>query len=109
MGSAHTISILLDRISSIEVRYRSKIIYLILTVAALVAGAIFLTENEEEIAIILGSLAILFLVLYFFSRKHLLTISSNGGAKINFHFKRAKTEKVKSFINKVEKACLART
>ena len=100
-GKAHIVSLLLEKISSIEINYRSKTIFVILAIAGgLIAEA---NGKGEFIGIGIGAGAVL-IILYLFSRKHYLTISSDGGGKIHFHTKGIKREKVLDFINQLENA-----
>jgi len=104
-GKAHIASILLEKISLVEVHYRTKTIYLILTLFAIVGVLIAEIDNMSgglsEAGIVLG---VLFIILYLTSRKHVVTILSDGGGKINFHTKGMKQEQVLDFVNKLESA-----
>ncbi len=85
--NANMTSIMLKQVSSIEITYESKLIYLIIGVITL--------------PIIVG---LLFLLLYYFSRKHVVVISSTGGAAIHFETKGMKREALNDFIDNVEEA-----
>jgi hypothetical protein len=103
-GKAHHVSLLLEKISSSEMHYRSKIIFVILAILAIPGGLIAGTiVSLEFIGIGIGA-GVVFIILYLFSRKHYLTISSDGGGKIHFHTKGMKREKVFDFINQLESA-----
>ncbi len=103
-GKAQYVSLLLEKISSIEMHYRSKIIFLILGILAIPGGLIAGVNGDEEfIGIGIGA-GLVLIILYLFSRKHYLTISSDGGGKIHFLTKGMKREKVFDFINQLESA-----
>jgi len=78
---------------------------LILTLFAIVGVLIAEIDNMSgglsEAGIVLG---VLFIILYLTSRKHVVTILSDGGGKINFHTKGMKQEQVLDFVNKLESA-----
>jgi hypothetical protein len=103
-GKAHIVSLLLEKISSIEIHYRSNTIFAILAILAIAGGLIAGANGDEEfIGIGIGA-GVVLIILYLFSRKHYLTISSDGGGKIHFHTKGMKREKVLDFINQLESA-----
>lgn len=108
-GRGHVISIALEKISSIEIHYKSWILVLLLGILFVGAGIIIGANNNGEamiLVLILGGVCIL---LYFLTRKHVVTISSDGGAKINFETKGMKRETLLDFINKIEVAKSNRT
>lgn len=103
-GKAHIVSIPLEKISSIEVHYRSKTIFVILAILAITSGLIIGANGDKEfIGIGIGT-GVVLIILYLFSRKHYLTISSDGGGKIHFHTRGMKQEKILDFINQLESA-----
>jgi SNF family Na+-dependent transporter len=101
---AKIVSILLEKISSIEVHYKSKITFLFVAVLIVIAG--LGAGIGEEFELLLAGLVIgaILLILYFISRRHFITISSEGGANIHFHTKGMKREKVIEFIDELENA-----
>jgi hypothetical protein len=103
-GRAHLISMNLEKISSVEVRYKSWVIILLIGVLLCIAGLYFGANNAGDLMMAGVGLGFLCVVLYFVTRKHVITISSDGGAEINFHTSRIKDEKLMEFINMVEKA-----
>lgn len=103
-GKAHIISFLLEKVSSVEIHYRSKTFLLIIAILAIAGGLIAGANGDEEfIGIGLGA-GLLFIILYFVSRRLYLTISSDSGDKIHFHIKGMKRDKVLNFINQLESA-----
>jgi hypothetical protein len=97
-GQALMVSILLEKISSIELHYRSRLIFVILAILAVAAGVI--AENEY-VGYGIGA-GILFIILYLFSREHYLIITSDGGSRIRFRTKGKQKEKVLEFVNEIE-------
>lgn len=97
-GKAKIVSILLKNISSIEITYKSNIVFIILAVV------VFLLTIIEGTYILYGAiLSIIFTLLFLTSRRHYFIISSKGGAKINLLIKGMKTKNILEFLNKIER------
>ena len=79
-------SIMLDRISSIELNYYKSSIWL------LIIGIL-------TIPILIG---IILIILFFTSKRHIVTITPDGGKSIIFETKGMKREFLEDFIDKVE-------
>jgi hypothetical protein len=84
--NANFTSIMLDRISSIELNYYKSSIWL------LIIGII-------TIPIIIG---IILIILFFTSKRHVVTITPDGGKPIIFQTKGMKRDFLEDFIDKVE-------
>lgn len=103
-GNAYIVSIMLEKISSIEIRYTSWIIVLVIGVILLAGGILLGSQNNGD-AMVVGIVAgLVCILLYFITRKHIVSIASDGGAKINFQTKGLKREAILEFINKIEVA-----
>ena len=105
-GKTYLTSIFLKNVSSIEVAYKSKPIYLKMGIITLILtiGYIYQMPIYQEVFVPLGIAVGSFLILvYFLSRKHLLSIYAKGGATINFETKGVNKEKVLDFVNDVER------
>ncbi|MBI3134034.1 MAG: hypothetical protein HYZ14_05095 [Bacteroidetes bacterium] len=105
-GKSYLVSIHLEKISSIEVRYKSWVIILLIGIL-LGAASLFVSMqfySGEDIMVAGLGLSFLCILTYFMTRKHVVTISSDGGASINFYTRGMKDEKLLEFINKVEQA-----
>jgi hypothetical protein len=96
---------LLDKVSSCETRYLSFPILLVLGIVAMLLGGYTLMglggEGVGAMAIATG---LVFIIAYFVTRKHVVSIASDGGARIGFETKGMKREAVVSLINWIEKA-----
>lgn len=103
-GKAHIISFLLEKVSSVEIHYRSKTFLIIIAIITIAGGLIAGVNGDEEFISIGIGAGILFIILYFIYRRHYLTISSDSGNKINFHIKGMKRDKVLIFVNQLESA-----
>jgi hypothetical protein len=109
-GQANTISIMLEKISSIQARYISYPLLLVAGgVAILVAFFIGSNRFGEQAPIVPTAIGIGCIIWYFMSRKHFCIITSDGGAKIAFSTDGVKREVVVSMIDKIEAAKSKRT
>jgi len=103
-GKAHIMSMMLEKVSSIEVHYKSHLAFLISGVAALIFGLIESQNyNSDMFQMALGLGGIL-LLIYVLTRRHVLSIKSDGGASIDFQIKRIGRNQILDFIYKIEKA-----
>lgn len=98
-------SVLLNKISHIEVKHTSYPLLLLLALFAAGGGiGIGLSENEESTLVVGIAIAIILAILYFVLRKHSIQVTSDGGGKMNFHTQGMKSEQVLKFVNQVEGA-----
>ncbi|MBS1638168.1 MAG: hypothetical protein JST26_19805 [Bacteroidetes bacterium] len=104
-GIENLISIHLEKISSIEMKYTSKPFLIYFGILALVIGTLLgKASNQVDVIIISLIIGSILIISYFLSRKHTVVISSDGGSKIIFETKGMKSEAHIDFINKIEKA-----
>jgi len=107
-GSSYSIFIFLEDISSIEVRYRSNVVFLILGCLGILSG-IFISQTYSGSNINVGLIAgIVFLILWCISRKHVISISPNGGKTLNFEIGNMAGADVDHFIDNLQTAKLKR-
>jgi citrate lyase synthetase len=100
-GQANFISIFLEDISSIEVKYRSSIILLILCGLSAVGSLILKNPSGFIICAV-------FFAAYWFTRKHVISISSKGGSSLFFQIQEMDDKKIQDFIHEVSLAKQAR-
>lgn len=102
-GKSFTISIFLEDISSIEIKYKSNLIFIILGVPFILAGVVLSKIAGEMfgLGLVIG---LILIALWFFSRKHVISISSNGGSVMNFLIKGMSDENVAEFVYNVSQA-----
>jgi hypothetical protein len=103
-GKVNITSIMLEKISSIEVRYESSFILIPMGIVAIGYGVMNSHEPDSSIAAACFIGGLLILMIYLATRKHIISIRSDGGATMKFHTKGMKSEVVIDFINKVERA-----
>ena len=108
-GRSYSIFIFLENISSVEVRYNSNIIFFVLAIiSALFSILTFLNSDRyssNDNILGYGVVAtIFFIILYWVSRRHVISISSNGGKSLNFQINKMRDDDIEDFIFKVEEA-----
>lgn len=104
-GIDYSIGIFLEDISSIEVKYKSNLILLLVGILSIVGSMFYgLSENQSDIMVLGLILGLILLGLWWFSRQHIVSISPNGGEKLNFSIQGFDAEKVEDFVWKVSKA-----
>jgi hypothetical protein len=96
-------SIMLDQISGIRVLKQNKPWLLGLGALCLFASAVFSTGPDNSYSLIAIVAAGVFVLLYFATRSHVITISSSS-MSIIFQTKGMKSDEVLAFVNQVEDA-----
>lgn len=108
-SDSHLVSIPLEKVSSCEVKYQSNPVLLVLGAVAVVFGLIGFNQlGGVTIAAPVLTLGVILIIVYFTSRRHIVSIASDGGARIGFATNGMKRETVVSFINGIEKAKIER-
>jgi len=104
-GKSYQNTLFLEDISSVENLYQSNMLYLVLAILSVFAG-IFSMGNDHLANIMVGCiiLAAVFFILWLGSRKHVVSISPNGGKPIVFEVEGMGGEQIEDFLFKVQKA-----
>lgn len=107
-GKSYKISIFLEDISSIEVHFKSNIVFLIIGILLALAGLVMSSQGGAESSV--GSFVIggIFIAIWWFNRKHIVSISSDGGSTLNILVKGMSDGKIEDFITSVQDAKLKR-
>lgn len=101
-GRGHTVDIMLNMISSLSIKYRSKPWFLLLCIIG-IAGALYFYENgSEEMVIASLAMGVLGLILYLLSRTHIVRIASCGGESIWFSTSGMARKNIIEFIEQTE-------
>lgn len=103
-GQSYKISIFLEDISSIEIKYKSNVLFLFLGVICILGGLYMggQSGSEEMIGgLVLGAVLI---AIWWFSRKNIISISSNGGSSLNFLIQGMDEDTINDFIHNVSLA-----
>ncbi len=104
-GFDYSIGIFLEDISSIEEKYENNLILLIGGILSIIGGTFYgFIENLSGFLFLGLFIGLVLLSFWWFSRQHIVSISSNGGAKLNFSIQGFDAEKVDDFVWKVSKA-----
>ena len=106
-GSSYKISIFLEKISSVVVLYKSKPLLLLLGLILIAAGFYFL-DQSDDIEQIMGGVSlgvgVILIIAFFVTRKHVLTISPDGGMSLDASVKGVSNERIEEFITKIQEA-----
>jgi len=104
IGAGYFLSIPLENISTIELHYTSRPVLLAAGIICIVAGLALGISGAGMalgLAVVTGAAFILF---YFLSRKHILTVASNGGARMNILTTGISNDAMLAFANTIENA-----
>ncbi|KAA9327224.1 hypothetical protein F0P96_18500 [Hymenobacter busanensis] len=107
-NSSHSrlVSMMLDKVSSCEVRYESQPgLWVIGSLFAILGGmALFAGGTIQLFGVLAIVLGLVLIVAYLSTRRHIVSITSDGGTRIGFETKGLKREAVIAFVNEIEKA-----
>lgn len=103
-------SMMLDKVSVISA-YRFHVLILLVVGLILMAmgGLSIATERDQELGIALIFVGLVLAILYWFTRKHVITITSDSGVKLMFRTRGMNQETIFKFINQIEEAKLKYT
>ncbi|MEO6289130.1 MAG: hypothetical protein ABIO76_04385 [Ginsengibacter sp.] len=102
---SYSMDIFLEDISSIETKYKGNVIFLILGCLALSSTLYFSMREYTSGSLSFNFIAgIVLLVLWWFSRKHLVSITSHGCTSLVFETGKIPREQVENFIYKIQLA-----
>jgi len=107
-GMSYQNVIFLEDISSIEIRYSSWFIVLVLGFVLIGTGLFIAGQNNGDLFNIATGGGALLILLYFLSRKHVVTITPDGGKGMDIQIKNMQDMQVEDFIEKVQIAKMAR-
>jgi len=110
LGASYKNSIFLEKISSVEVRFKSKPLYLILGIVSFIAGISLMSNyNTREIGNALLIIGIVLIVIFFFTRKHVVSITPDGGNSIDITAKGVNESRIEEYLTNIHEAKFART
>jgi len=102
-------SIFLENISSIEVRFKSKILYLISGLVFLILSIYSIAERAGWLSVLSFIVGATFIAIFFFTRKHVISITPDGGKSIDITVKGISKSRIEEYITNINEAKLART
>jgi hypothetical protein len=104
-GHSNTTSIMLEKVSSIQLTYKSyPILLLVAGLLALASLAIYIQQMANGEMFVPLVFTIICVIAYFSTRKHVCVVASDGGARIIFETNNMKKEELLNFIDKIEQA-----
>jgi hypothetical protein len=104
-GRSYKITLFLENISSIENVYKSNPVLLVIAALGLIVGLLTVDRAYEGgLAFGAFTVAVIFFLLWLNSRRHVVTIASNRGAKLNFLVEGMGEAQVQDFVDKVQAA-----
>lgn len=108
-GDTYKHSIFLENISSVQVRYKNNFILLVLGVLLLLGGGYAWVDTYgDTLPILITVLGAVLVILYFLTRKHLITVAPDGGRSIEILVKRLPASTIEKFITEIQRAKLQR-
>lgn len=105
-GQSYKIAIFHENISSIEAKFKSYVIYIFLAALGLlycVFRRIQGFEIDEQMFAPVG-ISIFFFLVWWFTRKHIVSIASDGGARLNVEAHGMHEDQIDNFIYSVSEA-----
>lgn len=105
LGQSYTISIFLEDIRSIEIKYKSKLIFIVLGVLFFLAG-VFLSGQSSKSELFLAGLiiSIIFLGLWMITRKHIISVKSISSSSLDVPVHNMSEDKINNFVHAVSVA-----
>src|SRR6218665_2958720 len=95
------VSIFLEDISSIELKYKGKLWLLGLIGVCVFCGVCGYIGNEDTTRVGGFLLAVILFIIWRLTRQRTISISSHGGASINFVVQYMKDERIDDFLYKI--------
>ncbi len=94
---------LLEKVASVEINYKSNYLYWVVGVISILIGLYFLSTNDTTPFLVMVVFGIIFIAVYFNTRKHFVTISSDGSSKLVFQTQGVRTDELIGFLDRIEK------
>lgn len=104
-GEAYTISIFLEDIRSIEIKYKSYILFIVLGILFFLAGVFFSGQIGSSGGLLAGLIiGLVFLSIWRLTRKHVISITSVSGSSLNILVQGMSEGKIHDFVHTVSVA-----
>lgn len=105
-GHSSFTSIFLEDISSIQRKYRSKIVLLLIAALFFLAGIYFMSADsyryeKSEISGRIFVVGVIFVLVWLFTRKNVVCIASDGNSALEFETSGISDDKLDGFIHEV--------
>ena len=104
-GNSYKIAIFLKNISSIIAHYKTEPIFIILGAISLIAGVVLVLHGDlNSFGIASFVLCAVLFAAYFLTKKHVITVSSDGGEKMVIEVQKKSHERIEEFITNIQQA-----
>lgn len=106
LKKARIASIMLEKISAIEIDYKSKPFFLLLSILCFIGVAFLLSFPYPNtiLAFVIIIIGFLLLIYYLSTRKYVISIVSDSGVAILMKIRGMKIEEITNLINYIEQA-----
>jgi hypothetical protein len=111
--NSYKISIFLEKISSIEMYYRENPFYMLSGLLFFFFFLVLLPREqtygiwmENWMGVLLMIVGVIFMIAFFFTKRHVIIVSPDGGEDIRVSIKWATNERIEEFITNVQEAKL---
>ena len=103
-GKMYFCSIMLDQVSAIEIKYKSKPLLFLIGLLLFPIGIILAINMIPPFGFLALTSSLIFCLSFFITKKHVISITSNGTASIVIGTKSKANDKILYFINQIEEA-----
>ena len=104
-GNLYKISIFLKNISSIIAHYKTEPIFIVLSTVSFIAGVVLALQGYFiSFGIASFVLCAVLTAAYFLTKKHVITVSSDGGEKMVIEVQKKSHERIEEFITNIQQA-----
>lgn len=105
-ANRHIISIMLEHVSAIEVRYKRNLYLLGISCFFLLGGMFMMSNSFTPISLMVFTVGGINLLLYFLTKKHIISIGADSGKSIDIQTKGMSQESILELLNEIEQAKL---
>lgn len=105
-SNAYSIAIFLEDISVVERKHTSTPLYFILGMLALL-GSVYqfiTTSGEDMLYLAFFAGAVVFLLVWMISRRHLISVTSHSGISLNYEVEQMTKKEIEKFMDDVQQA-----
>jgi len=103
-GHAYQVTLFLEDISSVTLRYKSNVAFIVVAILCFLCSVPALLYFDSDNSSFTASLVtgLVFLTLWWFSRKHLISIHPHGGRPLEFEVDTISGLQLENFLHKLQ-------
>ncbi|WP_118952736.1 hypothetical protein [Taibaiella helva] len=103
-GYAYQVTLFLEDISSVTLRYKSNVAFIVVAILCFLCSVPALLYFDSDNSSFTASLVtgLVFLTLWWFSRKHLVSIHPHGGRPLEFEVDTISGLQLENFLHKLQ-------